>query len=183
MFVAGAGPRRSRGAAAVKWGAESLSSSGPVQSRGIKPNRTLVEGMSRGASGSPPRDRAFAGAARQEGDASAFMSGTADATLDRAAERWTTQLAGALLLVAATAGLLGQGAYYASVQRPVGVLVAVATLLGLTTWPPTSDELRLLTAALTLRAGSSADEKKLTRRSRPSSSRNARMRAPGHPGR
>jgi hypothetical protein len=72
------------------------------------------------------------------------MSGKADATLDRAAERWTTQLAGALLLVAATAGLLGQGAYYPSVQRPVGVLVAVATLLGLATWPPTSDDLRLL---------------------------------------
>jgi hypothetical protein len=72
------------------------------------------------------------------------MSGKADATLDRAAECWTAQLAGALLLVAATAGLLGQGAYYPSVQRPVGVLVAVATLLGLATWPPTSDDLRLL---------------------------------------
>jgi hypothetical protein len=72
------------------------------------------------------------------------MSGKADATLDRAAERWTTQLAGLLLLVAVAAGLLGQGAYYPSVQRPVGVLVAVATLLGLATWPPTGDELRLL---------------------------------------
>jgi O-Antigen ligase len=47
------------------------------------------------------------------------------------------------LLVAATAGLLGQGAYYPSVQRPVGLLLAVATLLGLAAWPLTRADLRL----------------------------------------
>jgi hypothetical protein len=39
-------------------------------------------------------------------------AGRSDARADGVAERWTTQLAGPLLLVAATAGLLGQGAYY-----------------------------------------------------------------------
>ena len=58
-------------------------------------------------------------------------AGRSDARADGASEHWTTQLAGLLLLVAATAGLLGQGAYYPSVQRPVGLLIAVATLLGL----------------------------------------------------
>ena len=53
-------------------------------------------------------------------------AGRSDARADAASERWTTQLAGLLLLVAATAGLLGQGAYYPSVQRPVGLLIAAA---------------------------------------------------------
>jgi hypothetical protein len=47
-------------------------------------------------------------------------AGQSDARADGASDRWTTQLAGLLLLVAAAAGLLGQGAYYPSVQRPVG---------------------------------------------------------------
>jgi O-Antigen ligase len=70
-------------------------------------------------------------------------AGPSDARADRASQRWSTQLAGALLLVAATAGLLGQGAYYPSVQRPLGVLIAAATLLSLASWPLTRDDLRL----------------------------------------
>lgn len=71
-------------------------------------------------------------------------AGQREVRADGASERWTTHLAGPLLLVAATAGLLGQGAYYPSVQRPVGLLIAAATLLGLATWPPTRDDLRRL---------------------------------------
>ena len=71
-------------------------------------------------------------------------AGRSDARADGASERWTTQLAGPLLLVAATAGLLGQGAYYPSVQRPVGVLIAAATLAALAAWPLTRDDIRLL---------------------------------------
>jgi hypothetical protein len=48
------------------------------------------------------------------------------------------------LLVAVAGGLLGQGAYYPSVQRPVGLLIAVATLLGMVGRPLTRDDLRLL---------------------------------------
>ena len=71
-------------------------------------------------------------------------AGRSDARADSASEHWTTQLAGLLLLVAATAGLLGQGAFYPSVQRPVGLLIAAATLLGLIAWPLTRADLRLL---------------------------------------
>ena len=70
-------------------------------------------------------------------------AGQSDARTDGAWERWTTQLAGPLLLVAATAGLLGQGAHYPSVQRPVGLLIALATLLALVGRPLTRDDLRL----------------------------------------
>jgi hypothetical protein len=71
-------------------------------------------------------------------------AGRSDARADGASERWTTQLAGLLLLVAATAGLLGQGAYYPSVQRLIGLLIAAATLLGLAAWPLTRDDIWLL---------------------------------------
>jgi hypothetical protein len=71
-------------------------------------------------------------------------AGRSDVRADGASERWTTQLAGPLLLVAATAGLLGQGAYYPSVQRPVGLLIAVAALLVLVGRPLSRDDLRLL---------------------------------------
>jgi hypothetical protein len=70
-------------------------------------------------------------------------AGRSDARTDDASERWTAQLVGLLLLAAATTGLLGQGAYYPSVQWPVGLLIASATLLGLAKWPLTSDDLRL----------------------------------------
>jgi O-Antigen ligase len=70
-------------------------------------------------------------------------AGRSDTRVDGASERRTTQLAGPLLLVAVTAGLLAQGAYYPSVQRPVGVLIALATLLALAAQPLTRDDLRL----------------------------------------
>ena len=71
-------------------------------------------------------------------------AGRSNARADGVAKRWTTQLAGFLLLVAVAAGLLGQGAFYPSVQRPFGLLIAVATLLGLVGRPLTRDDLRLL---------------------------------------
>jgi hypothetical protein len=70
-------------------------------------------------------------------------AGRCTTRVDGVSERWTTQLAGPLLLVAVTAGLLAQGAFYPSVQRPVGVLIAVATLLALAGRPLTRDDLRL----------------------------------------
>jgi O-Antigen ligase len=71
-------------------------------------------------------------------------TGQRDLGADGASERWTTQLAGLLLLVAVAAGLLGQGAYYPSVQRPFGVIIAAATLLALVRRPLARDDLRLL---------------------------------------
>jgi hypothetical protein len=71
-------------------------------------------------------------------------TGRNEVSADGASERWTTQLAGLLLLVAVGAGLLGQGAYYPSLQRPVGLLIALATLLGMLGRPLTRDDLRLL---------------------------------------
>jgi O-Antigen ligase len=70
-------------------------------------------------------------------------AGRSDARADGASERWTSQLAGLLLLAAVTAGLFGQGAYYPSMQRPVGLLIVAATLLALAAWPLTRDDLRL----------------------------------------
>lgn len=70
-------------------------------------------------------------------------AGQSDARTDGASERWTSQLAGALLLVATAAGLFGQGAHYPSIQRPVGLLIALAILLALVGRPLTSDDLRL----------------------------------------
>ena len=86
-------------------------------------------------------------------------AGRSDARADSAAERWTTQLAGLLLLVAVAAGLLGQGAFYPSVQRPLGLVLVVATLCGLVGRPLTSDDLRLLAVvpALALAAWAAVD--------------------------
>ena len=71
-------------------------------------------------------------------------AGRSDARANGASERWTTQLAGPLLLVAVAAGLLRQGAYYPSMQRLVGLLIAAATLLGLAALPLTRDDIGLL---------------------------------------
>lgn len=71
-------------------------------------------------------------------------AGPSDVRTDGASMRWIAQLAGPLLLVAVTAGLLRQGAYYPSMQRFVGLLIAAATLLGLAAWPLTKDDVRLL---------------------------------------
>jgi hypothetical protein len=69
--------------------------------------------------------------------------GQHDVPADGALERRTTQAAVPILLVAIAAGLLGQGAYYPSVQRPFGVLLAVAGLLALVERPLSSDDIRL----------------------------------------
>ena len=75
-----------------------------------------------------------------------------EAGVDGASERWTTGLAGLLLLVAVAAGLLGQGAYYTRVRWYLGVLVAAGAVLALVAWPPTRDDARLppVVAALAL---------------------------------
>jgi O-Antigen ligase len=80
-----------------------------------------------------------------QGDTPPLASGTADAgpDPDRAPQHGTTGAAGFVLLAAVAAGVLGQGAYYASVQRYVGVLVAAAAVLALAVWPPTRSDARL----------------------------------------
>jgi hypothetical protein len=62
--------------------------------------------------------------------------------------------AGLVLLAAAAAGLLGQGAVYTTVRWSVGLLVAAATVLALVAWPPTREDVRLppVAAALALAA-------------------------------
>jgi O-Antigen ligase len=70
-------------------------------------------------------------------------AGQRDAGANGATERWTTRLAAPLLLVAVASGLLGQGAYYPSVQRPFAALVVVASLLALAGRPLTKADLRL----------------------------------------
>jgi O-Antigen ligase len=81
-------------------------------------------------------------------------TGRSDARADGGLERWATLLAGPLLLVAVTAGLLRQGAYYPAMQRLVALLIGAASLLALAAWPPTRDDIRLppLVPALALAA-------------------------------
>ena len=71
-------------------------------------------------------------------------AGRSTAPVGGATERWTIGLAWPLLLAAVTAGLLGQGAYYPSVQWSVGLIVAAVTLLALAAWPLTRGDVRLL---------------------------------------
>ena len=71
-------------------------------------------------------------------------SGTGDASPRGAFQRTATRLAGLVLLVAVAVGLLGQGAYYPSVQHPVGLLLAAAAVLALAAWPPTRGDARFL---------------------------------------
>ena len=73
--------------------------------------------------------------------------------------RRATGSAGLLLLVAVAAGLLGQGAYYGSMQRYVGLLVAAAAVLALAGWPPTRGDAGLLPVvpALALAAWTALD--------------------------
>jgi hypothetical protein len=40
-------------------------------------------------------------------------------------------------------GTFAQACRYPSMQVPVGLLIATATLLALAAWPPTSDDVRL----------------------------------------
>ena len=62
-----------------------------------------------------------------------------------------------LLLSAVATGLLGQGAYYGSVQRGVGLLLAAGTALALAAWPPTRADAPVLVPALALAAWATLD--------------------------
>jgi hypothetical protein len=66
---------------------------------------------------------------------------SSNATSGEALQSRATGWAGLALLVAVAVGLFGQGAYHPPVQRPVGVLIAVATVLSLAVWPPSMGEL------------------------------------------
>jgi hypothetical protein len=55
--------------------------------------------------------------------------------------------AGLVLLVALAAGLFGQGGYYPSTQRFVGVLLVAGTLLALAAWAPSGADARLAPVA------------------------------------
>jgi hypothetical protein len=70
-------------------------------------------------------------------------TGQSDPVAEGAPQRWTLQLAGPLLLIAVTAGLLRQGAFYPSMQRLVGVLMGAATVLALAGWPLSRNDVRL----------------------------------------
>jgi hypothetical protein len=62
------------------------------------------------------------------------------------ASRTAPGLTGLILLAAITAGLAGQGAFYRTQQRLVGLLVLAAAAVALTMWPLTRREARLLLA-------------------------------------
>jgi hypothetical protein len=89
----------------------------------------------------------------------ARTSGTGGGGRDPSGRHGAAGWAGLLLLAAAAAGLLGQGAFYARVRWYLGVLVAAAALLALVAWPPTRDDARLppVVAALALAAWAVAD--------------------------
>lgn len=106
-------------------------------------DRPSVRREPRGYIESLPSEAAFSATAKRQGDAPPLASGTADASPGCALQRRTTGAAGLVLLAAVAAGVLGQGAYYTSVQRYVGVLVAAATVLALIAWPPTRGDVRV----------------------------------------
>jgi hypothetical protein len=60
---------------------------------------------------------------------------------ERESDRGLASASGFLLMMAVAIGLVGQGAYYGSGQRLVGLLVAGAVLLALVAWPPSGDDL------------------------------------------
>lgn len=75
--------------------------------------------------------------------AAALKRLAASSSIDEAPRRTATGLAGLVLLVAVSAGLVGQGAYYPPVQRHLGALVAAAAVLALVAWPATRGDARL----------------------------------------
>src|SRR6266705_1952502 len=143
MFVAGAGRRRTLMVAAVK-------RIRPLGWRGAKHERPSAGRESPAAIGSLPSDAAFSATAEHEGDPPNLASEAADAKQEEPLPLRATGWAGLVLLVAVAVGLFGQGAYYPPVQRYVGALVAAATVLGLTAWPPTRGDARLLPVAAVL---------------------------------
>jgi O-Antigen ligase len=143
MFVAVASRRGGRVVAAVQRAA----ASGTLMRRGGESDRASVRRHSRSGIGSRPGKSAFSTTGTNEAAAPAIASGKADASPGGALRRRATGAAGLLLLVAVAAGLLGQGAYYGSMQRYVGLLVAVATVLALAGWPPTRSDAGLLPVA------------------------------------
>ncbi len=94
--------------------------------------------------GSRPQAPALPVTATSEADTPAPAPGRAGAGPGGGLRRRASGLAGLALLAAVAAGLLGQGAYYAPVQRYVGLLVAAATVLALAAWPPARGDVRLL---------------------------------------
>jgi hypothetical protein len=74
----------------------------------------------------------------------ANAANAADSTPDGTRAGWCRGLSALLLLAALAAGLLGQGAYYASMQRYVAALIAAALALALATRPPTRADARVL---------------------------------------
>ncbi len=137
MLAAGASRRRSHVVAAVK-------RIGPQVWQGAKHERPSIRRQSPAASGPLPGEAASSATTKHQGDPPTLASATADASPDGALQSRVTGWAGLVLLVAVAVGLFGQGAYYASVQRVVGVLVAAATVLALAAWPPTRSDARLL---------------------------------------
>ncbi len=115
--------------------------------QGAKYDRPSIQRESPAAIGSLPSDAVSSATAKHEGDTPTLASRTADGSPDGTLQSRTTGWAGLVLLVAVAAGLFGQGAYYTSVQRYVGVLVAAATVLALAAWPPTRSDARLLPVA------------------------------------
>jgi hypothetical protein len=136
MFVAGASRRRSHAVAAVK-------RIRPRGWRGAKHQRPFIRRQSRGDLGSLPSDAASSATAKHEGGTPTPTPGTADASPGEALQPRTMGWAALALLVAVAVGLFGQGAYYTSVQRYVGVLIAAGTVLALAAWPPTRRDIDL----------------------------------------
>ena len=62
------------------------------------------------------------------------------------AGRTAPGVAGLILLTAVAAGVTGQGAFYRTQQRLLGLLVLAAAAVALAVWPPTRREARLLLA-------------------------------------
>jgi O-Antigen ligase len=117
---------------------------GPLGWRGATDDQPAVRLQSREEIGPLPSRAAFSATAKHERDTLSLASGTAGVSPAGTFQPRAIAWAGLILLLAVAAGLFGQGAYYPSVQRYVGVLVAAATVLALAAWPPTRSDAGLL---------------------------------------